>query len=169
MCDVICCFVNGFLNLITNQTFWTAVGAIGTFFVAYLALFPRKEKEIIRCTYWELGRVLRVSIDNKSDVNCVLDKGSYLIINMADSGELKSEPLEMQEFIPAHSRCNVHYKLSEAAYNVICADIRVSIFLFTQRGTVVKLQKGLTGEPMPITLVDSEQSSQQFKNKESEE
>ena len=159
MCDVICYFANGFVNLITSQTFWTAVSALGTISVAYLALFPKKEREVIECWYWHLGSILRVSVENKSDVNCILDKGSYLIINMGDSGELKTKPLEMQEFIPARSRCNVHYKLDETAYNVIRADIKVSIFLFTQRGTVVKLKKGFTTEPIPIKLDNSSEPS----------
>lgn len=156
MCDIICFLVTGFISSITSQTFWTAIGAIGTVGVAYLALFPKKEKEIIECWYWEMGSYLRVNVENKSNINCILEKDSYLIINMGDSGELKTKPLKMQEFIPAHSRCNIHYGIDEEVYNILKADIRVSIFLFTQRGTVVKLKKGLTGEQMPIKLDDSE-------------
>jgi len=152
MCDFIYCTLDSIAKLLSSQTFWTAIGAIGTIVVSWLALFPKKDKEIIDCWYWDMGAYLRVNVENKSNVNCILEKDSYLIITMGDSGELKTKPLRMKEFIPAHSRCNIHYAIDEEVRNVLKADIRVSIFLFTQRGTVVRLKKGFTSEPISFSL-----------------
>lgn len=141
------------LCILLNQTFWTAVSAIGTIIVACIALFPRREREKLNCWYWIIGTYIRVCVENNSKFNCVLEKDSYLIITMGGNGELKTKPLQMKEFIPAYSTCNINYVLDETTYNLIKAGAKISLFLFTKKGTVVKLKKGFTGEPEPIKFI----------------
>lgn len=141
------------LCILLDQTFWTAVSAIGTIIVAGIALFPKREKEKLNCHYWIIGKCVRVCVENNSNFNCVLEKDSYLIITMGGNGELKTRPLQMKEFIPAHSTCNISYVLDETTYNLIKAGAKISLFLFTQKGTVVELKKGFTGESMPIRFI----------------
>ena len=116
---------------------------MGTIAVAYLALFPKKPKEKIECWYWLLGSIIRVAVINKSSINCVIEKGIYLLITMGGNGELKSEPLEMQEIIPAHLTCNIHYRISENIRRLLLSNPHIEMILYTERGTVVKLKKGM--------------------------
>lgn len=149
MCDLIYCFCSGFVSIITSQTFWTAIGALGTFMVSYLALFPRKEKEIIDCHYWIMNGGLRVCIENKSKVNCILEKGSYLIIQMGSGIEMESEPLKTKKIIPAKFTYNVYYPLHPKVHMILQQSNNLSIYLYTQRETIVKLKEGMR-EPISI-------------------
>jgi len=131
--------------------FWTALSAIGTIFASITALWLalREPKEKIEGWYWVYKNCVVVSLTNKSNKNCILDKDSYLLIATEDVIKLKSLPLKEKKFIPAHFGYSIDYRINDTDYNYL-KKFATNIYLYTAEGTVIKLKKGMQGPTMPI-------------------
>lgn len=137
--------MNYFLNIIKSPTFWTALSAIGTIFVAYLACFPKKEKERVEGWFWAYDNYLRVCIINQSLINISLEKENSLLVTMGSGIELSSEILDERIIIPSKMQRNINYIFSENNMIPIKLGHYEGIYLYTERGTVVKLKQGMNG------------------------
>lgn len=142
------------LNLIINL--FIAIGTCGAVLVA-LGFFKKKEK--IECWYWFYNTLIRVHIINKGTENCYLNKDTCLLFMCNETtGEDRSLPLGHQEIIPAGCEMNIHFYIENDNHYVrtLRDSNNLTIYLCTDKGTVVKLKKGMNGPICNIELKDNE-------------
>lgn len=133
-----------------------AIGTCGAVFVA-LGFFKKKEK--IECWYWFYDTLIRVCVINKGTANCVLNKDTCLLFMRNETtGEDRSLPLGHQEVIPAGCEMNIHFHIEKDNHYIrtLRDSNNLTIYLCTDKGTVVKLKKGMNGPVCKIELKDAE-------------
>ncbi|MCD7780312.1 MAG: hypothetical protein LUH05_06535 [Candidatus Gastranaerophilales bacterium] len=133
-----------------------ALGTCGAVLIS-LGLWKRKEK--LEGWYWLYPNYIRVHIVNKSNQNCILEKGSYLWITMGkNSAELQTHPLQANEIVPANLSCNIHYTIDDNTYKVMSNANQQELYLYTLKGTLVKLKMGTKGSAVKIKLDEKDET-----------
>lgn len=129
-----------------------ALGTCGAVFIA-LGFFKRKEK--IDGWYWFYDSFIRVEVDNQGKDNCSLHQDTCLLfMRNKTTGEDRSLPLGHQEIIPTGCSMNIHFHIEKD--NNYIRSLRdshnLTIYLCTDKGTVVKLKQGMNGPACKIEI-----------------
>lgn len=130
--------------------------AIGTCGATWLALYPKKEREKLEGLYWLYDGQAIINIHNKGKNNVIFDEDVSLLF-MREKNDIASQsiPLKKKLILPASCSRDLHFVLTDNEYiKHLKALPGFSCCIYTSRGTIVKLSRGMNDS---IPLIISEQ------------
>lgn len=139
-------------NLIIN--FFVALGTCGA---TWLALYPKKEKEILEGWYWLYDGWAIISIKNNGKNNVIFDEDVSLLF-MCEKNNIatQSHPLNKKLILPAGCSRNLKFILVNNEYiKHLQSSSNFSCCIYTSQGTIVKLLRGMKGN-VPLSVSEEE-------------